>query len=311
MVHGLRRLLLATSLLAVSPAAAMSAPAVVVSLKPIHSLVASIMHGVGDPSVIIEGAASPHTYQMKPSDAAKLERADIVFWVGHDMEKFMEKPLETLGAKAKIVELDEAPGLVKLPTRESGTFEPHADEDEHEAGHGHEHEEYDPHLWLNTGNAKAMAAVIAKTLVEVDPANAQIYEKNLANLDDRLDKLSSEIKATIAPVKDKPFIVFHDAYQYFEKEFGVTVAGSITVSPETLPGAARISEIHDKVKTLNSTCVFAEPQFEPRLISVVIEGTDAKSGVLDPEAGALTKGEDLYSEMMTGIAASLKACLSP
>ena len=307
MNHGTRKLFLAAAILAACPAVAISAPNVVVSLKPVHSLVASIMHGVGDPSVIIEGAASPHTYQMKPSDAVKLEQADIIFWVGHDMEKFMEKPLETLGAKAKIVELDEAPGLIKLPTRESGTFEPHDDGD---VPHADGSEEYDLHLWLNTSNGKAMAAMIEKTLVDADPSNAQIYAKNLANLNDRLDKLSADIKTTIAPIKDKPFIVFHDAYQYFEKEFGVAVAGSITVSPESLPGAARIAQIHDKVKSLKSTCVFAEPQFEPTLINVVLEGTDAKSGVLDPEAGALTKGENLYSEMMMEIATSLRACLS-
>jgi zinc transport system substrate-binding protein len=307
MKYGMRKLLLAASILAGLPALAESAPKVVVSIKPVHSLVASLMHGVGDPIVILEGSASPHTYQLKPSDASNLQEADLVFWVGHDMEKFMEKPLETLGSKAKIVELDEAPGLIKLPTRESGTFEPHADGDE---PHTDGSEEYDLHLWLNTGNAKAMAAMIEKSLVEADPANAQIYEKNLANLDTRLDKLSGDIKATVAPVKDKPFIVFHDAYQYFEKEFGVAVAGSITVSPENMPGAARISEIHEKVKTLKSTCVFAEPQFEPKLIRVVLEGTDARTGTLDPEAGALPKGENLYFDLMQGIANSLKDCLS-
>jgi zinc transport system substrate-binding protein len=307
MKYGMRKLLLAASILAGLPALAESAPKVVVSIKPVHSLVASLMHGVGDPIVILEGSASPHTYQLKPSDASNLQEADLVFWVGHDMEKFMEKPLETLGSKAKIVELDEAPGLIKLPTRESGTFEPHADGDE---PHTDGSEEYDLHLWLNTGNAKAMAAMIEKSLVEADPANAQIYEKNLANLNTRLDKLSGDIKATVAPVKDKPFIVFHDAYQYFEKEFGVAVAGSITVSPENMPGAARISEIHEKVKTLKSTCVFAEPQFEPKLIRVVLEGTDARTGTLDPEAGALPKGENLYFDLMQGIANSLKDCLS-
>ena len=307
MTSAMRQFLLAVPLVVAFPAMALSAPDVVVSLKPVHSLVASIMHGVGDPAVIIDGAASPHTYQMKPSDAAKLQQADIVFWVGHDMEKFMEKPLETLGGKAKIVELDRAPGLLRLPTRESGTFEPHDDGD---VPHADGSVEYDPHLWLNTRNAKAMAILIERTLIQADPANAQIYAKNAAVLNDRLDKLSADIIDTVKPVKDKPFIVFHDAYQYFEKEFGVAVAGSITVSPESLPGAARIAEIHDKVKSLNSTCVFAEPQFEPKLITVVLEGTNARTGVLDPEAGALTKGENLYSEMMMGIATSLRDCLS-
>jgi zinc transport system substrate-binding protein len=301
-----RKTLLATLLLAASYTTAFAAPNVIVSIKPIHSLVASIMKGVAEPGLIVDGVASPHTYQMKPSDATRLQNAEIVFWVGHDLEKFMEKPLETLGSKARIVELDDAPGLIKLPTRESGTFEPHADGDEHHEGEV----EYDLHLWLNTSNAKAMAAEIEKTLVDADPGNAQLYVKNLNELNTKLDSLSAEIRQTVAPIKDKPFIVFHDAYQYFEKEFGVAVAGSITVTPENMPGAARISQIHDKVKTLKSTCVFAEPQFEPKLISVVLEGTDAKTGTLDPEAGALKAGENLYGDMMLGIAESLKECLS-
>lgn len=301
-----RDLLLASAVTTALPFAANAAPNVVVSIKPIHSLAAALMKGVGEPGLIVQGVASPHTYQMKPSDAVRLQNADIVFWVGHDLEKFMEKPLETLGSKARIVELDDAPGLVKLPTRESGTFEPHADGDEHHEGEV----EYDLHLWLNTSNAKAMAAEMEKTLVDVDPANAQYYAKNLNDLNTRLDSLSQEIKQTVAPVKDKPFIVFHDAYQYFEKEFNVAVAGSITVTPENMPGAARIAEIHKKVQELKSTCVFAEPQFEPKLIKVVLEGTPAKTGTLDPEAGALEPGENLYFDMMKGIATSLRDCLS-
>jgi zinc transport system substrate-binding protein len=306
MLSKTRKTLLGAAFLAALQTTAFAAPNVIVSIKPIHSLVASIMKGVGEPGLIVDGVASPHTYQMKPSDATRLQNAEIVFWVGHDLEKFMEKPLETLGSKATIVELDDAPGLIKLPTRESGTFEPHADGDEHHEGEV----EYDLHLWLNTDNAKAMAAQIEKTLVSADPENAQHYTKNLNDLNANLDSLSEQIKQTVAPIKDKPFIVFHDAYQYFEKEFGVAVAGSITVSPENIPGAARISEIREKVKSLKSTCVFAEPQFEPKLITVVLEGTDAKTGTLDPEAGALKAGEGLYGEMMMGIATSLKNCLS-
>jgi zinc transport system substrate-binding protein len=330
--------LASASLLAVSAFAAQAAPKVVVSIKPIHSLAASLMKGVGEPELLVDGVASPHTYQMKPSDASRLQNADVIFWVGHDMEKFMEKPLETLGGKARILELDDVAGLLKLPTRESGTFEAHDhDEEGHdhaEAGHeggdhdhegeekaqageahehhdGHDHgEEVDLHLWLNTGNAKLMAAAMTKTLVEADPEHAQTYEKNLADLDANLDVLSSQIKTELEPVKDKPFIVFHDAYQYYEKEFGVKVAGSITVSPETMPGAARLKQIHAKVTELGSTCVFAEPQFEPKLVGVVLEGTNAKSGVLDPEGGSYEKGEALYGDMMLGIARSLKDCLA-
>lgn len=339
MQKAVRALLLSTALLVAGVGAARAeAPDVVVSIKPIHSLVAAIMQGVGEPGLIVEGAASPHTYSLKPSNAAALQNADVVFWVGHGLEAFLEKPLESLGGKATVVELDDAPGLEKLPFREGGPFEAHTHEGEghdhekeghdhgkdahahgeeahdhahgEEAGHeGHEHGEFDMHLWLSPQNARAIAAEAAKVLAEKDPANAETYRKNLAGLEERLDALDKEVAETVAPVKDKPFIVFHDAYQYFEHHYGMHAAGSITVSPETLPGAERLTQIRDKVKTLGATCVFAEPQFEPKLVNVVIEGTPAKSGVLDPEAATLEPGPDLYFTLMKSIATSLRDCL--
>ncbi|QND47427.1 zinc ABC transporter substrate-binding protein [Rhizobium lusitanum] len=290
-------------------ATAADAPDVVVSIKPIHSLVAAIMDGVGTPDLIVDGAASPHTYALKPSNAKALEAAKVVFWVGPGMEAFLEKPLSALSANALVVELDKAPGITKLKFREGGAFEADDDGDE-PADHDHDHGEFDTHLWLDPHNAKAMTAEITTTLVAADPANALTYEANQKALDDRLDALDAEIVSTLAPVKSKPFIVFHDAYQYFEHRYGVRVAGSITVSPESIPGAQRISEIHGKVAELGATCVFAEPQFEPKLVNVVLEGTSAKSGVLDPEAATLRQGPDLYFDMMRGIANSLKTCLS-
>lgn len=298
---------------------AADAPVVVTSIKPIHSLVAAIMQGVGEPELIVDGAASPHTYNLKPSNARALQEAKVIFWVGPGLEAFLEKPLQALGSDASFAELDDAPGLVKLPFREGGAFEPHDDGDEHigaeaahgaEADHDHDHGAFDTHLWLDPMNAKAMAAMITTTLVAADPANALTYQANAKALDDRLTALDEEIAAAVAPVKDKPFIVFHDAYQYFEHRYGIRVAGSITVSPETIPGAERVSEIHRKVGELGATCVFAEPQFEPRLVDVVIEGTRARSGVLDPEAATLKAGPDLYFTLMRGIAESMKDCLS-
>lgn len=153
-----------------------------------------------------------------------------------------------------------------------------------EAGHeGHEHGEFDMHLWLSPENARAIAAEAAKVLAEKDPANAEAYNRNLAGLNEKLAVLDKELAETVAPIKDKPFIVFHDAYQYFEHHYGVLAAGSITVSPETLPGAERLTQIRDKVKTLGATCVFAEPRFEPKLVNVVIEGTPASPARSTPK----------------------------
>ncbi|WP_077960986.1 zinc ABC transporter substrate-binding protein ZnuA [Ensifer adhaerens] len=320
-------LLFASTMLLAAPAVA-AGPDVVVSIKPIHSLVASIMQGVGEPSLIVEGAASPHTYNMKPSNASALQAAKVVFWVGPGLEAFLDKPLDALSSGAKVVELSEAPGIEKLKFREGGAFEAHDHGEEGhgeeghkdaegEAGHDHGHDHHDHghgdtdlHMWLDPMNAKAMAAEIEKTLAAADPDNATAYKANLDALNKRLDALDAKLTETVAPVKDKPFVVFHDAYQYFEHRYKVRVAGSITVSPEVLPGADRVSQIHAKIRELGATCVFAEPQFEPKLINVVIEGTPAKSGTLDPEAGTLDAGPDLYFQMMEGIGTSLKTCLS-
>ncbi|AYD01020.1 zinc ABC transporter substrate-binding protein [Neorhizobium sp. NCHU2750] len=316
-------LLSSVALLAASGAFA-ATPNVVVSIKPIHSLVASVMQGVGEPKLIVEGAASPHTYSMKPSNAAALQNADLIFWIGHGMEAFLEKPLEALGSKATVVTLEDAPGLTKLKFREGGVFEPEAEEEGHDHGHDHDasgeeahddgdhdHDGNDVHLWLDPMNAKAMTEEIEKQLVQADAEHAAIYQKNAADLMKKLDALDAELKTELSPLKDKPFIVFHDAYQYFEHRYGVKVAGSITVSPETMPGAERVKEIHQKVEQLGATCVFAEPQFEPKLVAVVTEGSKAKSGVLDPEAGTLKEGPNLYFDMMHGLSTSLRTCLTP
>nr|WP_295983801.1 zinc ABC transporter substrate-binding protein ZnuA [uncultured Agrobacterium sp.] len=318
--------LMASVAIAAAASGATAAPDVVVSIKPIHSLVAAIMRGVGEPQLIVEGAASPHTYNLRPSNARKLEKADVVFWVGPGLEAFLEKPLEALASKATVVELEDAKGLEKLPFREGGPFEAHdhgeeghEDHADGEAAHDHGHDHgdhdhghgaYDTHLWLDPANAKAMAQSIETALIAADAGNAATYQANTKKLIDDLDALDTELAETVKPIKDKPFIVFHDAYQYFEHRYGVKTAGSITVSPETLPGADRVKQMQEKVRQLGATCVFAEPQFEPKLISVITEGTAARSATLDPEAATLEPGPDLYFKLMRGIAGSLKDCLA-
>ena len=331
-----RTLLLSASLLVATSAAGHAAPKVVASIKPVHSLVASVMQGVAEPQLIIEGAGSPHTYSLRPSQARALQEADLIFWIGHELEAFLEKPVETIGTGAKSVELIDAHGLVKLPFREGGAFEGHdhgehggehghADHDEdkhddhaghdhdethgHDDGHGHAHGAFDAHIWLDPENAKAMVMEIAEALSAADPDNAAAYEANAAKTVERIETMRTDIDARLAPLRGKGFIVFHDGYQYFEKRFGVTASGSITVSPEVMPGAERVTEIKARIGELGATCVFAEPQFEPKLIQVVTEGTDARSGVLDPLGAELADGPDLYFGLIDGLASSMEQCL--
>lgn len=340
----LKSLLLASAFMTVLSGAAFAAEreGVVVSIKPLHSLVSAVMQGVGEPKLIVQGAGSEHSYNLKPSDAKAIEGAKVIFWAGPSMETFLDKPIDTLGEGAKVVALGEADGLTKLKFREGGPFEAHdhgheghdhgaeahshdshdhkhddghdhkhANADESaEAGHDHHHGEFDLHFWLDPQNGKVLVGNIAKVLSESDPEHAAQYEKNAADYADKLDALNKDIETELQPVKDKPFIVFHDAYQYFENRFGVNAAGSITVSPEKAPGAGRIKDIHEKIKSLGAVCVFSEPQFEPKLVNTVIDGTDAKTGVLDPLGAELKDGPDLYPQLIRNLADSLKNCLS-
>lgn len=336
-MHLAKSLLIATTLICSSALSARAEINVVASIKPVHSLVAAVMEGVGVPGLIVEGAGSPHTYALKPSQAQMLESANVVFWIGHELEAFLEKSLETVGAHARSVELIDAHDLVRLGFREGGAFEKHEHEEEEghadhaneaEAGNDHEkkadhehaheqtaeadhgHGEFDAHVWLDPVNAKAMVHEIEQALAAADPANAGKYAANAEAVTAKLDALIAEVSAELEPVKGKGFIVFHDAYQYFENRFGVTASGSITVSPEVMPGAQRITEIRARVQELGAACVFAEPQFQPKLISTVIEGTRAKAGVIDPLGAELEDGPELYFQVIRTMATSIKTCLS-
>jgi zinc transport system substrate-binding protein len=308
---------LAALALLASTSLATAAPRVVASTKPVHSLVSAVMAGVAEPELIVRGAASPHTYSLRPSDAGALEAADIVFWTGHGMELFLADALDTLSTDAEVVELAESPGIDLLPVREGGAFEAHAhgeDDHDHEA-HDHDdhddhaHGEGDMHFWLDPRNAQAMVGEIARVLMEADAENADTYASNAEAEIARLTELETELAATLAPVAETPFIVFHDAYQYFENRFELEVAGTVTVSPEAMPGAARIDELRAKVTELGATCVFAEPNFEPAIVQTIVEGTSARAGTLDPEGSALTEGPDLYPQLLRNLAAGLVECL--
>ena len=314
---------LATTLLSASTTLAKADVKVVASIKPVHSLVAAVMQDVGAPDLIVEGAASPHTYSLKPSQARKLQDADLVFWIGHELEAFLEKPIDGIATGATAVSLLDSHGLTRITFREGGAFDDHG-HDHHDHGHdekhddhGHDekhddhgHDGFDPHVWLDPANAKVLVHEIEEALSEADPDNAAAYAANADKVMGKLDSLVAEIDAELQPVKGRGYIVFHDAYQYFETRFGMTAVGSITVSPEVLPGAERVAELQEKVRHLNATCVFSEPQFEPKLVATVTENTDAGTGVLDPLGASVTDGPDLYFTLIRGMARSLKDCLT-
>lgn len=309
--------------------------AVTATIKPIHSLVAQVMDGVGTPNLLVQGAASPHTFALKPSDARALHHANVFFRVSDTVEPFTTRIVAALPETVHVVTLAESPGIELLPIRQGETFEAHDhghdnghdhahdhghghddhghDHHAHEHKHGHAHSAHDMdgHVWLDPHNARAMLAEIARVLSEAAPAHADTFRANEAKAVAALEKLGADLARETAPLKGKPYVVFHDAYQYFEHRFGLSPVGSITVSPEVRPSAKRLTEIRRKLAALDASCVFAEPQFQPRLVSAVTEGTSARPGTLDPEGALLTPGPEAYEALLRNLAANMKSCLAP
>ena len=292
---------------------------VVASIKPVHSLVAAVMQGAGKPELIVQGGGSPHTYTLRPSDARALQNAKVVVWMGENLERFLHGPVKALAGKAAIVELADVAGLTTHSFREGGVWEKHGygkndDDHKHNHGHkhgdGHDHARIDNHMWVDPVNAKAFVGAIAAALVAADPANAALYRKNATATQARLDALQLDMKEELEPVRKRGFIVFHDSFQYLQKRFGLNGIGSISLGDARAPGARRLRDIRAKVKASGAVCVFLEPQFEPRLVRTILEGSSARTGVLDPLGAAIPNGPDLFFTMMRNNARALRACLS-
>ena len=294
---------------------------VVATIKPIHSLASYLMDGVTKPKLIVDGYSSPHGFALKPSHAKMLQEADIIFWVGEDVENFMEKPLDSIAKKADKIELLEIKGLNKLKFRERNIFAEHDDHDDHghkEDGHkeddhddhdgheGHHHGEFDPHIWLDPINAKVILFQMSKHLIENDSKNETIYRANLSKAYKEIDKLTNDVKSELN--KSVASIVFHDAYQYFEKRFNVNILGAFTVNTDVMPGAEQLSEIREIIEHDKVACVFSEPQFNPNIIKAVAKDMNIKTGVVDPLGATLNPGKDLYFDLIKNMSKSFKGC---
>ena len=280
-------------------------PRVATDIPPVHSLVSQVMGELGTPKLIIPPGTSPHGYAMRPSEARALQAADVVFWMGQDLTAWFGRAIKALATNATTVALSESKDLIRHPYRTTKNFDTHThDEGEHDAT-----AKIDPHLWLDPDNALIFLDVIATTLARLDAIHADTYLTNAAQAKAALEALKSELNATVQPIRGRPFIVFHDAYHYFEHRFDVEAAGSVSIGDASSPGPARIAAIRGKVQTLGATCVFSEPQFEPKLIATIIEKTAARSGILDPVGAALKPGPNQYSQLLRHLAHGLLTCL--
>ncbi len=322
---------------------------VVASIKPIHSLASYLMNGVAKPDLIVDGYASPHGFVMKPSHAKMLQNADLIFWVGEDVENFLEKPLGSIAKKAEKIELMQIKGLQVLKFRERNIFDDHndhghddhdkkedhdghdthakkdghddhgkkEDHDDHEHdshtkkdGHddhdGHAHGDFDPHIWLDPINAKVILNEMVEHLIENDPKNEAKYKSNLDKALKDIDKLTIDVMTELS--NSVSSIVFHDAYQYFEKRFNVNILGAFTVNTDVMPGAEQLAEIREIIEHDKVACVFSEPQFNPDIIKAVAKDMNIKTGVIDPLGATLNPGKDLYFSLIKNMSASFKGC---
>lgn len=305
---------LAAGMLLSPIAARAEAPRVVVTIKPIHALVAHVMEGVAVPDLLVKGQASPHTYALKPSESRSLYAADAIFRVSDGIEPFTTKIRAALPATASMISLLDAPGLEKLARRSGSSFENHDHDHDHgarDAGNKSPDGPIDGHVWLDPENARVLAVYIETSLSKRFPPFAARFSANRAALDGRLQVLDQELHAATAPLRGKPFAVYHDAFQYFEHRYSLKAVGSIILSPDVAPGAKRLTELRRQIAKLGVACVFAEPQSDPRMLQAIVEKSPARTGVLDAEGLALDPGPDLYFQLMRGIAKNLRACLVP
>ncbi|WP_175452410.1 zinc ABC transporter substrate-binding protein [Thiohalomonas denitrificans] len=303
-----RPLLFAPLLLLAFSAAAEPPPRVVVSIAPIHSLVASVTGDALKPDLLMPPGTTPHSYALRPSEARTLAEAELVIWIGEHLESVLAKPLASLGADARQLELMGAPGVSHLPARRAGIRE---SREKQADGHGHGYGSEDPHLWLAPANARAFVDATAAMLADVDPERAAVYRANAERTRQRIDALESDIRRRLDPVKPLPYLVFHDAYQHFEHAFELGSVGAIVENPEHPPGARRLATVRQSVRERGVRCVFSEPQFRSSVVDLIMEGGGARHGVLDPVGSELNPGPDLWFELMDELTESLVACLAP
>lgn len=311
---------------------------VVADIAPVHALASRVMQGIAEPVLLVPPSVDEHGFALKPSAAAALQKAELVLWVGPELTPWLADPLASLAPAARQVALIDVPGVVLMDFRKGATFaahdhvaregeaqgggshdpddaaetaDVHTDEhaDKHVGGAGHDHGGTDPHVWLDPDNAVLWLDVIAAELSMLDPENAAAYAANARAGAAEIAAAEVAIAGRMAVLKGRPFVVFHDAYHYFEAHFGIEAAGAITLGDATEPGAARLAEVRDLIRDGGIACIFAEPQFPQDLIVAAAEGSGARAGVLDPIGAALEPGAGLYPGILVGLATGLEDCL--
>lgn len=305
------------TLAATLPALA-EAPRVVTDIHPVHSLVAQVMGDLGKPELLLERGASEHDFQLRPSQAAGLVEADLIVWIGPELTPWLGRALDGLGEDAAKLGLLTVPGTTTQEFSEDGAHTGH----DHDHGHDHEetakaaddhdhsHDGLDPHAWLDPANAQVWLTAIAAELGRIDPANAATYTANAKAATEEIAALDSELATTLAPLKGKPIVVYHDAYGYLAAHYGLDIFGSIALGDATAPGAARLAELRDGVAAGTPVCLFPEAQYDTALVEQIAEGTGARiGGALDPNGSMQDPGPGAYAALLRSLAQTMVDCV--
>ncbi|POD94856.1 zinc ABC transporter substrate-binding protein ZnuA [Pectobacterium odoriferum] len=319
----LKSVFVASALLASGMSISAASAAVITSIRPLGFIASAIADGVTPTEVLLPDGASPHDYALRPSDVQRLQSADLVIWIGPEMESFLGKSLAKVSS-AKQITLSALPAIKSELEKEAGHEHQDGHEqahDDHEKGHvhshvahddgdgGHHHGEYNMHIWLSPEMTKQAAIAIHAKLLELMPQNKDKLDANLLYFTDKIGQADEKIVKMLAPVQGKGYFVFHDAYGYFEKHYGLSPLGYFTVNPEIQPGAQRLHQIRTQLVERKAVCVFAEPQFRPAVINAVAKGTDVRSGVLDPLGSNIALGRDSYADFLLQLSNQYVSCL--
>jgi zinc transport system substrate-binding protein len=278
---------------------------VLTSIKPLQQIAAAVQDGVGSPDVLLPPGASPHHYALRPSDVRRVGDADLLYWIGPDMENFLPRVLASRSKATVAVQ-----SLAGMKLRHFGE-DSHSHEEEDHDDHDHDHRpgSLDAHLWLSSANARVIAAKMAADLAQVDPVNAARYQSNLKAFDERLDALDGRIKARVAGIADKPYFVFHEAFDYFEAEYGLKHTGVFSVASEVQPGAQHVAAMRKRLQEVGKTCVFSEPPLRPRLAETLTAGLPVRLAELDALGGTDPVDGKGYERLLEKLGGELAGCL--
>lgn len=285
--------------------------AVVASLKPLGFIASAIADGVTETEILLPDGASEHDYSLRPSDVKRLQDADLVVWIGPQMEAFMEKSVKNIpeSKQVTIAQLSSVKPLLMKGGDDDDDGHDHDPAHDEKGDDHHQHGDYNMHLWLSPEIARSSAVAIHEKLVELMPQSRAKLDANLKDFEAQLARTEKQVGNELAPLKGKGYFVFHDAYGYYEKHFGLTPLGHFTVNPEIQPGAQRLHEIRTQLVEQKATCVFAEPQFRPAVVEAVARGTSVRMGTLDPLGTRITLGKTSYSAFLTQLANQYASCL--